>query len=117
MKLQLQKQCFKGLAASGWHTAPIAMSLAPKPILARWARIRLFEIGFDELPWLVRPDDVLHLEGEIVSLARSKTTPPRHGTNNGHCTSRLVNRFTHSRRLPFASPHLCRPHGLDAYWS
>jgi acyl dehydratase len=37
----------------------------------------LIGIGVDELRWLmaVRPGDVLHLEGEIVSLARSKTKP------------------------------------------
>jgi acyl dehydratase len=66
---------FKGLAASGWHTAAIAMRLAvevrpfgPHPLLG---------IGVDELRWLapVRPGDVLHIEGEVVDLTPSKTRP------------------------------------------
>jgi acyl dehydratase len=66
---------FKGLAASGWHTAAMAMRLAveirpfgPHPLLG---------LGVDELRWLapVRPGDTLHLEGEVVELIRSKTKP------------------------------------------
>src|ERR1051325_3898610 len=65
----------KGLAASGWHTAAIAMRLAletrpfgPHPLLG---------IGVDELRWLapVRPGDKLHLEGEVLELKPSKTKP------------------------------------------
>ena len=63
----------KGLAASGWHTAAIAMRLAvevrpfgPHPLLG---------LGVDDLRWLapVRPGDVIHIEGEVVELTRSKT--------------------------------------------
>jgi acyl dehydratase len=66
---------FKGLAASGWHTAAIAMRLAveirpfgPHPLLG---------LGVDELRWLapVRPGDTLHLEGEVIELIPSKTKP------------------------------------------
>jgi acyl dehydratase len=65
----------KGLAASGWHTAAIAMRLAvevrpfgPHPLLG---------LGVDDLRWLapVRPGDVLHLEGEVIDLVPSKTKP------------------------------------------
>ena len=65
----------RGLAASGWHTAAIAMRLAtdvrpfgPHPLLG---------IGVDELRWLapVRPGDMLHLEGEVIELTPSKTKP------------------------------------------
>ena len=65
----------KGLAASGWHTAAIAMRLmtdarpfGPHPLLG---------IGVDELRWLapVRPDDVIHLEGEVIELVASRTKP------------------------------------------
>ena len=65
----------KGLAASGWHTAAIAMRLAvevrpfgPHPLLG---------LGVDGLRWLapVRPGDKLHLEGEVVELTPSKTKP------------------------------------------
>ena len=63
----------KGLAASGWHTAAIAMRLAvevrpfgPHPLLG---------LGVDELRWLapVRPDDVVHIEGEVVEFTPSTT--------------------------------------------
>jgi acyl dehydratase len=63
----------KGLAASGWHTAAIAMRLmtdarpfGPHPLLG---------IGVDELRWLlpVRPGDVIHLEGEVIELVPSRT--------------------------------------------
>ena len=65
----------KGLAASGWHTAAIAMRLAvevrpfgPHPLLG---------IGVDDLRWLVpvRPGDVIHIEGEVVELTPSNTKP------------------------------------------
>jgi acyl dehydratase len=64
-----------GLAASGWHTAAIAMNLA---VQARpFGRHPLFGAGVDELRWLkpVRPGDRLHLEGEVVELVPSKTKP------------------------------------------
>ena len=57
-----------GLAASGWHTAAISMRLAlsAKP----FGPHPLFGAGVDELRWMkpVRPDDTLHLEGEVVEL-------------------------------------------------
>jgi acyl dehydratase len=70
-----ERSVFKGLAASGWHTAAIAMRLAvetrpfgPHPLLG---------LGVDELRWLapVRPDDVLHAEGEVVELTPSRSKP------------------------------------------
>ena len=65
----------KGLAASGWHTAAIAMRLSvevhpfgPHPLLG---------LGVDDLRWLapVRPGDVIHIEGEVIELIPSKTKP------------------------------------------
>ena len=65
----------KGLAASGWHTAAIAMNLAlqtrpfgPHPLLG---------MGVEDLRWPrpVRPGDTLHLEGEVVELTPSRTRP------------------------------------------
>ena len=70
-----KKTVFKGLAASSWHTAAIAMRLAtecrpfgPHPLLGA---------GVDELRWLrpVRPGDTLHLEGEVVELVPSRSKP------------------------------------------
>ena len=71
------KTVFKGLAASGWHTAAIAMSLATKARPRPLGPHPLIGIGVDELRWLspVRPGDVLYLEGEIVELTRSRTKP------------------------------------------
>ena len=66
---------FKGLAASGWHTAAIAMSLAVKT--RPFGRHPLIGLGVEDLRWImpVRPGDVLHIEGEVVKLTPSKTTP------------------------------------------
>jgi acyl dehydratase len=70
-----ENSILNGLAASGWHTAALAMRLAvgtrpfgPHP---------LFGAGVDELRWLkpVRPGDTLHLEGEVVELVPSRTKP------------------------------------------
>jgi acyl dehydratase len=65
----------KGLAASGWHTAAIAMRLLVEtcPI----GRRPLLGVGVDDLRWLapVRPNDVLHIEGEVIELVPSKTKP------------------------------------------
>ncbi len=64
-----------GLAASGWHTAAIAMRLA---ITARpFGPHPLFGAGVDELRWMkpVRPGDTLRLEGEVVELVPSRTKP------------------------------------------
>jgi acyl dehydratase len=70
-----ERTMFKGLAASGWHTAAIAMRLAietrpfgPHPLIGA---------GVDDLRWLapVRPGDRLHLEGEVVELTPSRSKP------------------------------------------
>jgi acyl dehydratase len=70
-----QKTIFKGLVASGWHTAALAMSLAvqtrpfgPHPLIG---------LGVDGLRWMlpVRPNDILYIVGEVVSLTRSRTKP------------------------------------------
>ena len=70
-----KKTMLGGLAASGWHTAAIAMRLAteckpfgPHPLLGA---------GVDDLRWLkpVRPGDTLRLEGEVVELAPSRSKP------------------------------------------
>jgi acyl dehydratase len=64
-----------GLAASGWHTAAIAMQLATtcKP----FGPHPLFGAGVDELRWMkpVRPDDAIRLEGEVVELVPSRSKP------------------------------------------
>src|SRR5260370_2697652 len=65
----------KGLAASGWHTAAIAMRLAvevrpfgPHPLLG---------LGVDELRWLApgRPGDALHLDEQAIAPTPPEPTP------------------------------------------
>ena len=64
-----------GLAASGWHTAAIAMQLVLK--CKPFGRHPMFGAGVDELRWLkpVRPGDTFHLEGEVVELIPSRSKP------------------------------------------
>src|SRR4029079_3537675 len=70
-----KKTMLGGLAASGWHTAAIAMRLAAdsKP----FAPPPLLGAGVDDLRWLkpVRPGDTIHLEGEVVELVPSRSKP------------------------------------------
>lgn len=70
-----KKTLFKGLAASGWHTAAIAMNLAVQ--IRPFGPHPLIGAGVDGLRWTmpVRADDILHLEGEVMSLTPSKTKP------------------------------------------
>ena len=70
-----QKTFFKGLVASGWHTAALAMSLAVKT--RPFGPHPLIGLGVDGLRWMlpVRPNDILYIEGEVVSLTRSRTKP------------------------------------------
>ena len=69
------KTPFKGLAASGWHTAAIAMNLAVQ--IRPFGPHPLIGIGVDELRWMapVRPGDTLHLEGEVIELVPSRSKP------------------------------------------
>jgi len=70
-----QNTFFNGLAASGWHTAAIAVRLA---VQARpFGPHPLMGAGVDDLRWMkpVRPGDTLHLEGEVVELIPSRSKP------------------------------------------
>ncbi len=66
---------FKGLAASGWHTAALAMQLTVE--LKPFGPHPLLGLGVDNLRWMmpVRPGDTLRIEGELVSLTPSRTRP------------------------------------------
>jgi acyl dehydratase len=65
----------KGLAASGWHTAAVAMRLVAET--RPFGPHPMFGAGVDDLRWLkpVRPGDTVHLEGEVVELIPSRTKP------------------------------------------
>jgi len=68
---------FKGLIASGWHTAAITMRLFVQRLNFAEGAIGL---GVDELRWpnAVRPRDALQVETEIVDL-RASRSKPSHG--------------------------------------
>jgi acyl dehydratase len=66
---------FRGLAASGWHTAALTMRLLvegeSKPAGG------IIGLGLDELHWPlpVRPGDELRVEGEVVEVSLSHSHP------------------------------------------
>jgi acyl dehydratase len=68
---------FKGLAASGWHTAAMSMRLfVTGEFQPEGGSIGL---AVDELRWpqAVRPGDVLKLETEILDVRASRSKPDR----------------------------------------
>lgn len=66
---------FRGLAASGWHTAAITMRLLVDSECKLAGGI--VGAGFDELRWPrpVRPGDALHVECEVLEVRPSKSRP------------------------------------------
>jgi len=68
---------YRGLIASGWHTAALMMRLYSDHYLSRVST--LVSPGMDELRWLlpVRPGDTLSLRVTVVEARRSRTRPDR----------------------------------------
>lgn len=66
---------FRGLAASGWHTAAATMRLLVEGEMKPAGGI--VGAGFDEFRWLrpVRPVDELRIESEILEVRPSKSRP------------------------------------------
>lgn len=66
---------FRGLAASGWHTAALTMRLLVDGEFRPAGGI--LGAGFEELRWPkpVRPGDELHIESEILEVRVSKSRP------------------------------------------
>ena len=66
---------FRGLAASGWHTAAATMRLLVESEIKPAGGI--VGAGFDEFRWPrpVRPGDELHLESEVMDVRPSKSRP------------------------------------------
>jgi acyl dehydratase len=66
---------FRGLAASGWHTAAITMRLLVESDLKPVGGI--IGAGFDEMKWPrpVRPGDELRVENEVLEVRPSKSRP------------------------------------------
>lgn len=73
-----QATMFRGLAASGWHTAALTMRLLVESDLRPAGGI--VGAGIDELRWLkpVRPGDELHLQSEVLEV-RASDSRPTHG--------------------------------------
>ncbi len=72
-----EQSIFKGLAASGWHTAAMSMRLfVTGELKLAGGSIGL---GVDELRWPqpVRPGDVLKVETEILDVRKSRSKPDR----------------------------------------
>lgn len=70
-----RRSLFRGLAASGWHTAAMTMRLLVESELRPAGGI--VGAGFDEFRWPrpVRPGDELHLEIEVLEVRPSKSRP------------------------------------------
>jgi acyl dehydratase len=68
---------FRGLAASGWHTAALTMRLLVESAFNPAGGI--VGTGIDELRWPlpVRPGDELHVESEILEIMPSKSRPDK----------------------------------------
>jgi len=66
---------FRGLAASGWHTAALTMRLLVESELKPAGGI--VGAGFDEFRWPhpVRPGDELRVENEVIEVRPSKSRP------------------------------------------
>jgi len=71
------KSVFRGLAASGWHTAALTMRLLVDGEFRPADGI--LGVGFDELSWPrpVRPGDELHVTSEVLEVRPSKSRPDR----------------------------------------
>ena len=69
-----EQTIFKGLIASGWHTAAITMRLFVQTLNFAEGAIGL---GVDELRWPnpVRPGDWVRVETEIIDLRPSRSKP------------------------------------------
>jgi len=69
-----QVSIFKGLAASGWHTAAVAMRLLVMGGLP-FANGLVGLGGEISWPRPTRPGDILHVESEIVEISPSRSKP------------------------------------------
>jgi acyl dehydratase len=68
---------FRGLVASGWHTAALTMRLMVESDFNPADGI--LGVGFDELRWPrpVRPGDELYTKSEVLEVRPSKSRPDR----------------------------------------
>ncbi len=67
---------FRGLAASGWHTAALTMKLLVESGIPLADGI-IGSGGEVAWPQPTRPDDVLHVESEVMEIIPSRSRPER----------------------------------------
>jgi acyl dehydratase len=103
-----EKSPFRGLAASGWHTAALTMRLLVEGDFKPAGGI--LGVGFDALSWPkpVRPGDELHAKSEILEVRPSKSKPDR-GTIRVRTTTynqndEAVQEFTGNLLVPRRNP-------------
>jgi acyl dehydratase len=72
-----QRGPFKGLIASGWHTAGVMMRLLADHYISHVAGMA--SPGVDEIRWLipVRPGDTLSIRVTVLETRRSRSKPDR----------------------------------------
>ena len=72
-----ERSSFRGLVASGWHTASLTMRLLVENYLSEVSS--LGSPGVDQLRWLVpvRPGDVLSVRATVLEARRSKSKNDR----------------------------------------
>jgi acyl dehydratase len=72
-----QRGPFKGLIASGWHTAGVMMRLLADHYISHVAGMA--SPGVDEIRWLipVRPGDTLSIRVTVLEARRSRSKPDR----------------------------------------
>jgi acyl dehydratase len=99
---------FKGLAASGWHTAAMTMRLLVDGEFRPAGGI--LGVGFDQLSWSlpVRPGDELRVKSEVLEVRPSKSKPGRGMIRVQNTTlnqnEEVVQMFTGNLLVPRRSP-------------
>src|SRR5437764_6482288 len=112
---EAQRTIFKGLTASGWHTAALTMRLFVQTLNFAKGAIGL---GVDGLRWpnAVRPGDVLTVETKILGIRISHSRPHygiirlRNVTTNqrGEVVQKMLASAMVRRRLPRRTPRKAR---------
>jgi acyl dehydratase len=110
-----ERTIFKGLTASGWHTAALTMRLFVQTLNCAKGAIGL---GVDKLRWpnAVRPGDVLIVETKILRTRPSRSRPRygiirlRNVTTNqrGEVVQRMLASAMVRRRQPRRTPRKAR---------
>jgi acyl dehydratase len=99
---------FKGLAASGWHTAAMTMQLMVDGEFRPAGGI--LGVGFDQLSWSrpVRPGDELRVKSEVLEVRPSKSKPDRGMIRVKNTTlnqnNEVVQMFTGNLLVPRRTP-------------